>query len=243
MSTLNGWQRLFVVLSALAFVPVLGVAAFTYERQAPSQEIEAQLVNPLCVRFATVYDAKTFEAKGTHDKSYGAVNHATRSPAETRKSTYDVSLPDGTHWVARFNGDIGTSDAEPIAWRATWQARESKSFPVTVLPTGLRIANVPKELSDRELLEKVLRQPERSKSQILGDRWPECAALVSYWIDSGIAVLDPAHYRKAAREAATRTAVEEAMTAIAAWAALCASLYVAGWSVAWIRRGFRESRP
>jgi hypothetical protein len=228
MIHLNGWQRLWIVIAVLWAVVVLLVTWGSWPTNADLSEKE------ISTRLSDVPDA--------------AIRHELTAVENATLATDAAEL-----LVAKVGGHIENPYADPDLtsvpepdpqWRAT-QTTTSTQKPsvLSIHEFAQRIkAKYPQYAgwSDDVLTGGVLAKYPVYRDQVD----PHEVAAASQRYDDLIKV--QAHISAIAKTIATETLVASkrknaVLTAIAAWLGPIAVLYAMGWSVAWIRRGFKGS--
>jgi len=185
---LNGWQRLWVVLSALWLVVVVGFTVFLW----PTSK--------------TMWHRDEFIRRMPADaRAHVAASYSSKWQAREDRSGVHQLLPNGAVLIVR-----GTPDPRLAAVR--------KKYPQY------------NDLTDSQL------------ASALRAKFPEYADLASddFVADEDVRKVVQAYFDVV--EDATRAARWSAIgSAVLIWLAPCFGLYILGWAVAWVRRGFRAS--
>jgi hypothetical protein len=224
---LNGWQRLWVVIAALWALPVLLVAWSIWPTSANLSETEIT---------------------ASLDTVPGAMIRAELTAAENATLAHNSPVE---FWVGRVGGRLEN----------TYSASDLTSVPdpdpewlstAGPTPAGVPLLSVREfaklvkakypvyaDLSDDVLTARVLAKYPQYRFRVD----PRAVAAASQKIDELIAV--QARVTTITRTIAIRDRVHAkrtrmALVAVAAWAFSIVVLYALGWSVGWVRRGFKE---
>jgi hypothetical protein len=224
---LNGWQRLWVVVAVLWALPVLVITWSVWPTSAnlSEKEVSASL-----------------------DAVPDAMIRAELTPAEN--ATLARNSP-AEFWVGKVGGRLENTYAAPDLTSVPDPAPEwlSTAGPT---PAGVPLLSVREfaelvkakfpvyaDLSDDVLTARVLAKYPQYRFRVD----PRAVATASQKIDELIAV--QARVTTITRTIAIRDRLRAkrtrmALIAVAAWALSVAVLYALGWSLGWVRRGFKQ---
>jgi hypothetical protein len=150
-----------------------------------------------------------------------------------------VSAPDGYEWEVRAAGHADNAALIDFfkSHRAEIEKDAVKGQAPIGLPNGLWIEGVPKDTLPAALLKKVI-----DGGQGLESKYDHpCDDLITYWRWHKKAVLTRDAYLEAVSAERWASVRDAALWGAGLWIIGMGGVYLIGWSIGWIIRGFRRS--
>lgn len=231
LTPLNGWQRLWVVTAVLWAVPVLVVAwnAWPMSAALSDKEISASLsdVPDTAIRLQlTPAENAALASSGWNELWVAKVGGNIVNPY-TEPDMTPVPEPD-PEWL----GTGGSTTANKAPWllsvREFAQLIKAKYPNYSTWSDDVLTANVLGKYPDYR------RRVDPRAIAAASQKYEELASVQAHVATVARTLAVPV----AVRAKRTRTA----LTAFAAWAVPLAALYSLGWSVGWVRQGFKKQQ-